>query len=251
MAPLEASDIKSAAEILSNGSYDFVILDETMSEGNDQMHFTAMKGEGNARAFFIMISPVGRRLRRDMIADGWLTKPIKPLELRSLMIGLLMPGKSVKPDAKIGLAAMDESAMSISNKPDKSAGNSNDRCEDRCKTSILLAEDNPVNQKVATIMLRRLGYRADVAANGLEVLQALETKHYDMVFMDVQMPEMDGLETTRRIRSSGIDSLIIAMTAHALEGDREKCLSAGMDEYISKPIKMEELQKVLEKFDDA
>jgi CheY-like chemotaxis protein len=114
-----------------------------------------------------------------------------------------------------------------------------------------LAEDNPVNQKVAMSMLRRLGYRADVAANGMDVLQALERQHYDVVLMDVQMPEMDGLEATRRIRASGIDARIIAMTAHALDEDREKCLSVGMDEYLSKPIKIEELQKVLERFSGA
>ena len=95
-------------------------------------------------------------------------------------------------------------------------------------------------------MLKRLGYRADVANNGLEVLRALQEKPYDVVLMDVQMPEMDGLEATRRIRGSGMDTRIIAMTAHALEGDREECLQAGMNEYISKPIQIEELRKALE-----
>ena len=109
-----------------------------------------------------------------------------------------------------------------------------------------MAEDNPVNQKVALSMLKRLGYKADVATNGLEVLQALQKKPYDVVLMDVQMPEMDGLEATRRIRGSGLNTRIVAMTAHALEGDRDVCLQAGMNEYISKPISMEELRKVLE-----
>ena len=111
---------------------------------------------------------------------------------------------------------------------------------------ILMAEDNLVNQKVALSMLKRLGYRADVANNGVEVLRALQEKPYDVVLMDVQMPEMDGLEATRRIRGSGKDTRIIAMTAHALEGDREECLQAGMNEYISKPIQIEELRKALE-----
>ena len=112
---------------------------------------------------------------------------------------------------------------------------------------ILMAEDNPINQKVALSMLKRLGYRADVAFNGLEVLQALQKKSYDVVLMDVQMPEMDGLEATRRIRSNGMKTQILAMTAHALNGDREECLHAGMNEYISKPIRIEELQKALER----
>ncbi len=111
---------------------------------------------------------------------------------------------------------------------------------------ILMAEDNLVNQKVAMSMLKRLGYRADVANNGLEVLQALQEKPYDVVLMDIQMPEMDGLEATRRIRDSGMNTRIIAMTAHALEGDRAECLQAGMNEYITKPINMEELRKALE-----
>ncbi|MBD2690990.1 response regulator [Anabaena catenula] len=115
---------------------------------------------------------------------------------------------------------------------------------------ILLAEDHLVNQKVALLMLERMGYRADVAANGMEVLQALHRQPYDVVLMDVQMPEMDGLETSRRICQEWLaDSRprIIAMTANAMQGDREECLAAGMDDYISKPIKMEELETALRK----
>ena len=113
---------------------------------------------------------------------------------------------------------------------------------------ILLAEDNVVNQKVALKMLKKIGYRADLAANGLEVLQALESLPYDVVLMDVQMPEMDGLEATRRIRQQWpAGPKIIAVTACALEGDRERCLDAGMNDYISKPVSMQELESALEK----
>lgn len=111
---------------------------------------------------------------------------------------------------------------------------------------ILLAEDNIVNQRVTLRMLSKLGFRADVAANGLEVLEALERQSYDVVLMDVLMPEMDGLETTRAIRQ--LDTLgpkIIAMTASALKGDREMCLEAGMDDYIAKPVRIEDLAKAL------
>ena len=115
---------------------------------------------------------------------------------------------------------------------------------------ILLAEDNAINQKVAIQMLKRLGYSADVAANGREVLQALERQSYDIVLMDVQMPEMDGLEAAGRIRELWpCGPRIIALTAYALEGDRERCLAAGMDEYISKPIQLEELRRALENLD--
>ncbi|MHB8120198.1 MAG: PAS domain S-box protein [Methanothrix sp.] len=113
---------------------------------------------------------------------------------------------------------------------------------------ILLAEDNVVNQKVATRMLERLGYRADIAANGCQVLGALQCHPYDVVLMDVQMPEMDGLETTRRIRRMpGRQPYIIAMTAHAMKGDREECLEAGMNDYVSKPVRIEELQAAIER----
>ncbi len=116
--------------------------------------------------------------------------------------------------------------------------------------NILLAEDNPVNQKVMLQMLSKLGYSAAVAANGLEAIQALERQHYDVVLMDVQMPEMDGFEATRIIRQRWPEDgpSIIAITAYALEGDREKCLDIGMDSYISKPVKMDELAKTLSNY---
>ena len=118
---------------------------------------------------------------------------------------------------------------------------------ERYPQRILLAEDNVVNQKVALQILRRLGYRADVAANGLEVLTAIEQQPYDLVLMDVQMPEMDGLEAARQIvqRWPGDRPRMVAMTANAMQGDRDQCLRAGMDDYISKPIRIEELTRIL------
>ncbi|MEM1427173.1 MAG: response regulator, partial [Cyanobacteria bacterium P01_H01_bin.130] len=113
---------------------------------------------------------------------------------------------------------------------------------------ILLADDHAVNQKVALQILGRMGYRADVAGNGLEVLEALRRQTYDVVLMDVQMPEMDGLTATRRIREDYMPEMqprIIAMTANAMQGDRESCLDAGMDDYISKPIRFPQLAGVL------
>jgi CheY-like chemotaxis protein/HPt (histidine-containing phosphotransfer) domain-containing protein len=116
---------------------------------------------------------------------------------------------------------------------------------------VLLADDNPINQKVGLSVLSKLGYQADVAQNGLEVLKALEQKVYDLLFLDVQMPEMDGLETARQICqrwSSEQRPCIIAMTGNALLGDRERCLQAGMDDYISKPVRIGELQTALERW---
>ncbi len=115
---------------------------------------------------------------------------------------------------------------------------------------ILLAEDNAVNQKVALSMLRRLGLRADVAENGLLALQRMREQDYDLVLMDMQMPEMDGLEATRRIRDefpADQQPRIIAVTANAMKGDRERCIEVGMDDYISKPLRKEDLQAALQR----
>ncbi len=113
---------------------------------------------------------------------------------------------------------------------------------------ILLVEDDALNQKVTLLMLKHLGYKADAVDNGIEALQALELQHYDVVLMDVKMPEMDGLETTRIICQRWPDNRpkVIAITAYALEGDRAKCLNAGMDDYLSKPVRIKNLESALE-----
>ena len=110
---------------------------------------------------------------------------------------------------------------------------------------ILLAEDNVVNQKLALRLLQQMGYRADVASNGLEAVESVARQHYDVVLMDVQMPEMDGLEASRRLNANGARPRIVAMTANAMEGDREMCLAAGMDDYLTKPIRVDELVAAL------
>ncbi len=121
----------------------------------------------------------------------------------------------------------------------------------RLPLRVLLADDNPINQKVGVSVLHKLGYRSDVASNGLEVIKALEGKTYDVLFLDVQMPEMDGLECARQICHRWTRDkrpVIIAMTGNALMGDREKCLAAGMDDYISKPVRIADLQTTLERW---
>ena len=112
---------------------------------------------------------------------------------------------------------------------------------------IVLAEDNAVNQKLALRILEQMGYRADVASNGIEAVESIQRQTYDVILMDVQMPDMDGLDATREIRklTDVTQPHIIAMTANALEGDREMCLAAGMDDYISKPIHVNELVEAL------
>ena len=118
---------------------------------------------------------------------------------------------------------------------------------------ILLVEDTAYNQIIALKFLEKLGYQADLAVNGLEVLKALEHKFYDLILMDIQMPEMDGLEVTRRIRLKEKESMainkvkIVAMTANTMAEDRENCIQIGMDNFIGKPIRIDELDAVLQK----
>ncbi len=114
-----------------------------------------------------------------------------------------------------------------------------------------MAEDNTVNQKVVLALLLKLGYQAEVVSSGVEVIWSLERQSYDLVFMDIQMPEMNGDEASRRIRQRWSDEerpLIIAMTANAMQGDREKCLEAGMDDYVTKPVSIRDLQSTLERW---
>ncbi len=142
------------------------------------------------------------------------------------------------------MAARDQLTTDMPKKPEKAY---QDGRRDAKELRILLAEDNPVNRRMAILMLRKLGYKADPAANGIEVLEALERLPYDLILMDVQMPEMDGLETTREIirRWPSSRPRIVALTAHAISGDREKCLEAGMDDYLCKPINLDDLKATL------
>jgi CheY-like chemotaxis protein len=191
-----------------------------------------------SRLPLIMLNSPGNRDGRSEEAKAvefaaFLTKPIKPSQLFDVLVSVF----SGQPALVHRREAKEESLFDA-------------QMAERIPLRLLLAEDNTTNQKLALHILARMGYRADVAANGLEVLQSLERQKYDLVLMDMQMPEMDGLAATRFIRKEWPGEMgprIIALTANATAEDRETCLAAGMDDYISKPIRVEELVKALSK----
>ena len=177
------------------------------------------------------------RLCKEAGFDGFLSKPIHREKLFQ-MIARLMGVDKVNSQGTEGIRKRIITQYSLLE-------------EMKHSVCILLAEDNPVNQKLAKIMLSKAGYQVAVANNGKEAVERYmeSPKDFDLIFMDIQMPEMDGLEATKAIREKGFDTIpIVAMTAHAMKGDREKCLEAGMDDYITKPIKRELVFEVLEKW---
>jgi PAS domain S-box-containing protein len=179
----------------------------------------------------IVISPMGSRPTSETDpAVAYLSRPIKPSSLYNVVLAFIL-----------GEAAPHERTR---HRPryERDLG-------ERHPLRILVAEDNSVNQRLVALTLEHLGYRADIVANGVEALDAIRRQRYDLVLMDVQMPELDGLEATRRILetwSSEQRPRIVAMTANAMLEDREACLAAGMDDYLSKPLKVEDLASVLE-----
>ncbi len=175
--------------------------------------------------------------------DAYLMKPLFSADLRKSLLDILANKKPI-----VSATVTRATPQDTSTPPAASVEESTSPA-----TRILLVEDNSINQMVGKGMLKKLGYRVDVAANGLEALHALETLPYDIVFMDVEMPEMDGLEATKRIRMADAKVLngkiaIIAMTARAMQGDRDDCIAAGMDDYISKPIRSQALAEMLGKW---
>lgn len=228
-----ASSGQEAINILQSGEkFDVAILDLQMP-GTDGIVLTT---EIRKLSFSLPIIVLGyldqelSKTRTNINATTYLNKPIKQSQLKKVLVGLFRENivdstQKLKTESNVNLAEI-------------------------LPLKILLAEDNVVNQKVAINILKNLGYRVDVAANGLEVLANLHRQSYDVVLMDVQMPEMDGLAATREIHAEWTKEKcprIIAMTANAMQGDREKCLRAGMDDYITKPVRPEALITALSK----
>ena len=228
-----ASPLEALAWVRDGEEFDLAILDMHMPELDgvelaESMREVAREA-GREPAPVLILSSVGTRERRSDAVAAELTKPVKPSALLDAVMTVLAPDVAGSTPRPTPIAA-------------SGAG-----LGETHPLRILLAEDNAVNVKLATRLLERMGYAAAVAGNGFEVLDHLDREPCDVVLMDVQMPEMDGLEATRRIRARWPDRRlrIVAMTANAMDGDREMCLAAGMDDYISKPIQPEALAEAL------
>ncbi|HLO18194.1 MAG TPA: response regulator, partial [Anaerolineales bacterium] len=234
MHPRETEYPRQALEWIKGGEdFDLAILDLQMPEMDGIMLTYEIRKLHDEKSLpIILLTSLGRREigAEDLEFAAYLTKPLKPSALYDALAGLFARNvispkiDSAKPmiDAELGK---------------------------QHPLRILLAEDNAVNQKLALRILEQMGYRADVASNGIEAVESIERQTYDVILMDVQMPEMDGLDATRDIRklTNVQQPHIIAMTANAMEGDREMCIAAGMNDYISKPIRVNELVEALMK----
>ncbi len=235
MLPTAAGSGAEALERLEGGeTYDIAIVDMRMPVMSGVELARSIQDSPRTREMpLIMLSSLGRRSKGagEVKFADFLTKPIKPSQLFDVLSSVA--GRQDRdPRPRTPAITFDPGLAA------------------RLQLRILLAEDNVVNQKVAVGILRKMGFRPEVAANGLEVIEALERQSFDVILMDVQMPEMDGLEATRTICRRwppGVRPQIIAMTAGAMRGDREECLAAGMGDYISKPVRVEELAAALER----
>jgi GAF domain-containing protein/CheY-like chemotaxis protein len=210
--------------------FDLALLDLHMPELDGLSLATAIRSsDAGAATPILILSSLGVHDRTNDAVAAYLVKPVKPSALHDSLATVLAGQASAVP-VRVATTGIDHDLGA------------------RHPLRILLAEDNPVNRKIALRLLDRMGYAADVAGNGLEAIAALEGARYDVVLMDIQMPELDGLEATRQIRQrwpDGSGPRIVAMTANAMEGDREACIAAGMDDYISKPIRPEALAAAL------
>jgi signal transduction histidine kinase/HPt (histidine-containing phosphotransfer) domain-containing protein len=226
--------------LLGRDPFDAAILDTELPDENGvSLALRIRKIPGREKLALLLLSSV--RLRPDDAGPAsaeiahFIHKPIRPAQLLECL------GR----------------AMSLQMQSEKKAPHRPTLDSDLAKRlplRLLLADDNLINQKVGLSVLHKLGYKADLAADGVEVMEALEKRLYDIIFLDVQMPELDGIETAKRIRArfpGDKSPRIIAMTGNALVGDRERCIQAGMDDYISKPIRIGDLQAALEKWAPA
>ena len=249
MIPRDTQSAPRAIEWMRAGErFDLAILDMQMP-GMDGLTLAGeiRKLPGGGSLPLVLLTSVGVRSDSADFASaalaGCLTKPIKPAQLHEILLRVMSGAKAAAPKAPATTAKLDPTLAS------------------RLPLRVLLCDDNVINQKVAARLLKQMGYRADIAANGLEALAALDRQSYDLIFMDVMMPEMGGIEATQAIRerqeqpaqfpNCKSSIIIVAMTASAMQGDREKCLAAGMDDYLAKPVRLEDVRAIVEKWGPA
>lgn len=245
MMPKAANSGEQALAWLRGGeTFDLAILDMQMP-GMDGLALAKeiRKVTTSANLPLVLLTSMGVRTDSpEFVAAGFatcLTKPIKPVQLFESLVRVV-------------------SGLRTAPKPAPTNNKLDPKLSARLPLRVLLCDDNLINQKVATRLLGQMGYTAKVAGNGLEALQAIDQNPYDLVFMDLMMPEMDGLEATRQIRARQQNRaahpnykspiIVVAMTASAMPGDKEKCLEAGMDDYLSKPVRPEEVRAVIERW---
>jgi signal transduction histidine kinase/DNA-binding response OmpR family regulator/HPt (histidine-containing phosphotransfer) domain-containing protein len=242
MIPVEAPTAQHALDQVRAGTKVDLALIDTGVRGSDKVNLAVelRKNSTLGDLPIVFLSQPGQRPAPSLPArSAQLNKPIRPALLLSALLQLR---SGTQPEER---------------KPQPTTSRLDATMASRLPLRILLTDDNVINQKVALRLLQQLGYKADTAHNGLDAIRAVEQQPYDVILMDVQMPELDGLEATRRIRQRQQAAkpgeplarpiAIIAMTANAMQGDREKCLAAGMDDYLPKPVRPEALQAVLEK----
>ncbi|MCX7019724.1 MAG: response regulator [bacterium] len=215
--------------------FDISIINMELPDGNAHTLAHTIKMDPKIASTYLMLMIAnGRRTdsssMRQMGFVGQVLKPVKQAQLMECLLNVIMPSTEIRGDLRFAAGA-------------KSA-------ERHYNLHVLIAEDNPINQKVALKMMEKLGCSCDLVSNGRDAVSAVAQKAFDLIIMDCQMPEMDGYDATRNIRMQEGDkkhTLIVAMTANAMKGDREKCLLAGMDDYISKPVSIEDMVKTLDR----
>jgi CheY-like chemotaxis protein len=232
---MESRDTEFPAEALrwieAGDRFDLAILDMHMPE-MDGLTLAGRIRAKDGKLPLVLFSSLGRREAGDTegLFSAYLTKPLRQSQLFDTLVGLLAHEATLRTAQPKARPTMDP-AMAA-----------------RHPLRILLAEDNVVNQKLALRILQQMGYRADLASNGLEAIESVRRQKYDVILMDVQMPEMDGLDAAREICARWQPHerpRIVAMTANAMQGDRDMCLAAGMDDYLTKPIRVERLVEAL------
>lgn len=227
-----ASSTEAGLQLVSEQEFDIAIIDQNLGAQDMDRVLESMRQSNNSKVpYLVRATHFGKAAETNKTSRA-VTKPIKPSNLLDVLAKTLQSSKRVR------------------KRPLSSGEPSKQKLGDTHPLRILMAEDNKVNQKVGALILKKLSYTIDVANNGLEVLEILEKNDYDVVLMDIQMPEMDGYQATREISKrfpTERRPYIIALTANAMQGDRERAIAAGMNDYVSKPIRNESIGAALEK----